>query len=302
LITKQRIRRLQWQKMVITEGIIGQMNELSEEIRLREDDVQQDIRETEQVREMQQQEQERAAIVRTEEVQPTKGPKQGVPLGSAESAMVNESQEQECPELIPKEEDENSDDEMEIDEEEEEEKEEIVALRQSECIRQGVDKPSRYVAATVKLREGGHNEEKKNAEIKAAKIAEIKQVFEELWALEPVERKEIPEGIKPLGCHLFTVEKFDASGQHEKHKSRLVSHGNEQDTNLYPNRSSPTVSVHAILTCLALAACNTAYTLAKIDVKGAFIQTEMSGTPVYIKCMRQLRDLILDLYPEYKSI
>ena len=116
-----------------------------------------------------------------------------------------------------------------------------------------------------------------------------------------MDRKEIPEGIKPLSCHLFTVEKFDASGQHEKYKSRLVSHGNKQDTSLYPNRSSPTVSVHAILTCLTLAACNTAYTLAKIDVKGAFIQTEMSGTPVYIKCTRQLRDLILDLYLEYEK-
>jgi len=116
-----------------------------------------------------------------------------------------------------------------------------------------------------------------------------------------VDRKEIPEGIKPLGCHLFTVEKFDASRQHEKYKSRLVSHGNEQDTSLYPNWSSPTVSEHAILTCLTLAACNMAYTLAKIDMKGAFIQIEMSGTPVYIKCMRQLRDLILDLYPKYKK-
>jgi len=43
-----------------------------------------------------------------------------------------------------------------------------------------------------------------------------------------------------------------------------------------------------------------AYTLGKIDVKGAFLQTEMSGTPVYIKCT-QLGDLILDLYPEYKK-
>jgi len=115
-----------------------------------------------------------------------------------------------------------------------------------------------------------------------------------------VERKEIPKGIKPLGCHLFIVEKFDASGQHKKYKSRLVSHGNEQDTSMYPNWSSPTVSVHAILTCLTLAACNTAYTLAKIDVKVAFIQTEMSGTPVYIKCTGQQRDLILDLYLEYE--
>jgi predicted small secreted protein len=130
-------------------------------------------------------------------------------------------------------------------------------------------------------------------------MAEIKQVFEELQALEPVDKEKIPKGIKPLGCRLFMAEKFDASGQHEKYKSRLVLHRNEQGTSLYPDRLSPTVIVHAILMCLALATCNTAYTLGKIDVKGAFIQTEMSGTPVYIKCTRQLRDFILDLYPEY---
>lgn len=61
-------------------------------------------------------------------------------------------------------------------------------------------------------------------------------------------------------------------------------HGNEQDVLLYPERSSPTVSVHVIMTCLAIAACNTLYTLGKTDVKGAFIQTDMSGTPVYVKC------------------
>lgn len=75
-------------------------------------------------------------------------------------------------------------------------------------------------------------------------------------------------------------------------------HGNEQDTILYPNRSSPMVSVHAILTCLTLALCNPEYTLGKIDVKGAFIQMEFMGTLVYIKYMRQLKDLILDLYTE----
>jgi hypothetical protein len=80
-----------------------------------------------------------------------------------------------------------------------------------------------------------------------------------------------------------------------------VLHGNEQDTSLYPDRSSPMVSVHAILTCLLLAVCNPGYMLVKIDVNGAFIQTEIMGTPVYINCMRQLKDLILELYPEYSK-
>jgi hypothetical protein len=72
----------------------------------------------------------------------------------------------------------------------------------------------------------------KTGEIALAREAEIRQVFEELKALEPVEKRNIPPGLKPLGCHLFTVQKFDASGAHDKYKSRLVSHGNEQDTSL----------------------------------------------------------------------
>jgi hypothetical protein len=150
---------------------------------------------------MQQQKQEKAAIVRAEDGEPNEGPEQGASLGIAEDIAVEEAKDQECPELVPQDEEDDSDDEMEIDEEEEK----IKAPHRSERIRQGVSKPPRYAAATVKLWEGGHNEEKKNAEIKAAKLAEIKQVFEELQALEPVDKEKIPEGIKLLGCHLFMV-------------------------------------------------------------------------------------------------
>jgi hypothetical protein len=44
-------------------------------------------------------------------------------------------------------------------------------------------------------------------------------VFEELDALEPLKREAIPQGVKALGTHLFTVEKFTASGELEKFKS-----------------------------------------------------------------------------------
>jgi hypothetical protein len=125
-----------------------------------------------------------------EDVQPDEGPQQGVPLGSTKAAEETESEDQ-CPELVAQEEDDDSDEEM--DEEEEEEEGEEVALRRNERIKQGVGKPTRYAAATVKLREGRHNAEEKNARIKAAKMAEIKQVFEDLKALEPVDRGEIPE-------------------------------------------------------------------------------------------------------------
>jgi hypothetical protein len=55
------------------------------------------------------------------------------------------------------------------------------------------------------------------------------------------------------------------------------------------------------MTVLMVAVCNGNYALGKLDVKGAFIQTKMKGTPVYIKCRGKLRDLILETYPVYKK-
>ncbi len=97
-------------------------------------------------------------------------------------------------------------------------------------------------------------------------------VFEELKVLEPVEKKEVPEGIRALGAHLHTVEKFTANGEHNKFKGWLISHGSEQDSSLYLDRSSLTAKVHAIMTRLVVVACNKGYTLDNIDIKGAFIK------------------------------
>jgi hypothetical protein len=55
------------------------------------------------------------------------------------------------------------------------------------------------------------------------------------------------------------------------------------------------------MTCLAVAACNPQCEVAKVDVKGAFIQTEMSGTPVYVKCVGKLRDKVLRVFPHIKK-
>jgi hypothetical protein len=75
----------------------------------------------------------------------------------------------------------------------------------------------------------------------------------------------------------------------------MVANGDEQDPQLYPDRSSPTVALHSIFACLAVAAYTRQYTIAKIDVKGAFIQTEMEGPPVFIRCNKKLTRLIVKL-------
>jgi hypothetical protein len=75
----------------------------------------------------------------------------------------------------------------------------------------------------------------------------------------------------------------------------MVANGNKQDPSLYPDKSSPTVTVHSILSYLTMAAYNNSYKMANIDVKGAFIQTEMEGPPVYIKCDKRLMKLIVEV-------
>jgi hypothetical protein len=72
-----------------------------------------------------------------------------------------------------------------------------------------------------------------------AKVAaiqkEILQVFEELRALQPVLKADVPEDAEILRCFIFLVEKFLGSGQFDKIKARLVANGAQQNRELYPN-------------------------------------------------------------------
>jgi hypothetical protein len=114
--------------------------------------------------------------------------------------------------------------------------------------------------------------------------AEVKQLFKELCALRPVHRSEIVAGACILTCHLFLVEKYLADGRFDKMKARLVSHGNYQDRNDFPDRSSPTVAIHSVMMVLAAYAGRLDnFEVCKIDVKGAFVQTPMEGEPIYMQ-------------------
>jgi hypothetical protein len=130
--------------------------------------------------------------------------------------------------------------------------------------------------------------------------SEITQLFKELQALKPVHRNTIAAGACILTCHLFLVEKFLANGAFDKMKARLVSHGNYQDKNDFPDRSSPTVAIQSVIMVLAAYAGKLDhYEVCKIDVKGAFIQTPMEGEPIYMKISKGLASRVVRLYPEY---
>ncbi len=93
---------------------------------------------------------------------------------------------------------------------------------------------------------------------------EILQIFKELKAVKPVMKPDIPKDAEILRCFVFLVEKFLANGEFDKIKARLVANGAQQKKDMYPNKSSPTASIHAIFTCFAIVAYIGQYSVAKI--------------------------------------
>jgi hypothetical protein len=169
--------------------------------------------------------------------------------------------------------------------------------RRSARIAGGIKPPERYVYASFVDRSRWAEESAKDA-IRA----EVTQLFKDLKALEPVKIEAMVTGACVLTCHMFLVQKYFANGDLDKMKARLVSHGNQQDKEHFPDRSSPTVAIHSVMMVLALFAGRMqGISVCKIDVKGAFVQTPMKGEPIYLKIGRDIVKHILEVCPEYAS-
>lgn len=85
-----------------------------------------------------------------------------------------------------------------------------------------------------------------------------------------IRKTEIEEGSKILTSHMFVVVKYLASGEFEKMKARLVADGRDQEADMYPNKSSPTVAIHSVFTVLGLATSKPWWIVLKIDIKGSY--------------------------------
>lgn len=144
----------------------------------------------------------------------------------------------------------------------------------------GIKKPS-WFAAALKVTIKTQDDATKKSSIMKAEIDKITLFWKELKAFEPVLKAEV-EGMT-CSCHLFTVEKTLADGTHNKYKSLSVLHCNEQDPLQYPDKCSPMVATPSIFTCLSIGA-KREYKIAKVDVKGSYLQLKMKGPPVYLQC------------------
>jgi hypothetical protein len=159
-----------------------------------------------------------------------------------------------------------------------------------------VNKPSRFMAVTKISRKDW-----KNQEVEKAIKEEIKMLFADLKALRVVRRASIRAGTKILKSHMFVVAKHLASGEFDKMKARLVADGRDQEQELYPDKSSPSVAIHSVFTVLGLMAEKPWRVTEKIDIKGAFVQTPMKGESTYMRLDKSLTEHVINLFPDLKG-
>jgi hypothetical protein len=117
-----------------------------------------------------------------------------------------------------------------------------------------VRRPDRYTMASVKISKAKEKDFTRKQGIENSEKDEINLLFEDLQGLKPVHKQDVRG--KAYSCHMFTVEKFLANGDHHKYKSRLVMNGNEQDPEVFPDRCSPTAAIHFLITCLTVGVNN----------------------------------------------
>ncbi len=160
-----------------------------------------------------------------------------------------------------------------------------------------IQRPSRFLGVTKVSRS-----EWKEMACEQAIKAELRQLFDELKALCVIKRAEVTRSAKVLKSHMFLVRKYLADGSFDKVKARLVADGRDQDAELYPNKSSPTVAIHSVFTVLGLAATKAWRIVVKIDVKGAFVQPPMSGEPTFMRLDPKVSKYAMELFPNLKSM
>ena len=282
LTTKTRVKRSQWKAMVTTELIIDVMNHFDDQVQV----------------ELPPEAQQPPAL------EPVQAPVETPATEVVETPSTEpiEATTEEVPDLVDpgpdsdsKEEDE--DDELPV---EEEKPDGGIASRTRQKSGTQARPPSRYSMA-IKVQNKNETPERRKA-IERADKDEIELLFVDLQGLKPVCYDEIKNaGAQVYNSHMFGVKKFLADGTHDKFKSRLVFDGRDRDPELFPDRSSPTVALHSLMACLALATAKGINEVGKIDVKGAFIQTEMKGPPLYIRCDKEFTKLIVKQLPGIKK-
>ena len=213
LQTRQRVRRSNWKLMATSELIIDTMNCFENEKSL---PLAPEI------------------AVRPETESTVEENKEDMPV--EEPAILLEDLE-EPPALVDAPDSDNEEENNDSEESAETELEPAIATRTRQRSGAVIKPPERYTLASKKVYKSRETPERIK-KIEEAEKADIELLFVDLQSLLPVyEQKEADN------CHVFSVEKTLANGEHDKFKARLVFDGSEQDAELFPEKSSPTVAI-----------------------------------------------------------
>jgi hypothetical protein len=278
---RSRIRCTNWVKLVTTQLIVDVMNAVARE------SAEQAGAPIRQLQEAIVSQQSAAVGANPEEPAVILEETQQEPEEESEEAV---EEDEDIPELVPQDQGDESDDEAE-----EDDNEETTGPTVTRSGRE-VRRPSRFAGVT-KVARSRWNKKPASDAIKA----ELTQMFVDLKALQPV-KKESTRGAQVLNSHMFLVEKYLASGEYDKTKGRMVADGRDQDPAMFPNKSSPTVAIPSVFTVLGLMAVMSWLIVVKIEIKGAFLQTPMTGEPIYMCLDPKLTQFAISLFPELKKM
>ena len=126
-------------------------------------------------------------------------------------------------------------------------------------------------------------------------------IAKKVWS--PVNLKVLTkdEMYRIIRSSMFLKEKFLASGEFEKLKTRLVAGGDQQDKSLCEDLSAPTVGTSTVLVLLSIAA-HEGRAITVIDISGAFLNMDMNtGLTAHMRLDRNMTNMMMKLAPEYSE-
>lgn len=129
--------------------------------------------------------------------------------------------------------------------------------------------------------------------------AELTQMLEkQVW--EPVHFTDTPSGSVIIPSFVFLKEKFDASGNFLKIKSRLVAGGHLQDAVAGEDKSCPTASLTSNLTIAAIAAEENRHVMT-VDIGGAYLNASMKNTRTFMILDKRDSEVMIKIDPSYRE-
>jgi hypothetical protein len=133
-------------------------------------------------------------------------------------------------------------------------------------------------------------------------MAELRQ-FPERGVFVPVHARHLspPAARDVIRSSMFLKEKFDATGNFEKLKARLVAGGDMQDPSDYDDISSPTAATSSIFILAALAGVEKrrVYT---VDIASAYLNADMGDkTTVHMRLDKTVASMLCEAVPAYSE-